>query len=232
MKIVFLFDVDNTLLDNDRVTADLTRYLEKNLGPASRKRYFELFESLRQSLGYADYLGALQNYRIENPTDPNILAMSQFLIDYPFANRLYPNSLDAIAHTQQFGTPAVLSDGDVVFQPRKVTRSGIAESINPGGAGGGAILIYIHKEQMLPDVEARLPADHYVMIDDKVRILTEMKKTWGNKLTTIFPVQGHYALDQKLVASYPPPDITIQKIGDLCNLTLNDFLPSSSQSQR
>jgi FMN phosphatase YigB (HAD superfamily) len=221
--ILFLFDIDNTLLDNDRVTADLTRYLETHLGPGPRKRYFEIFETLRRELGYADYLGALQRYRVENPKHPGILAMSSWLIDYPFANRLYANSLDAIAHVQQFGPAVVLSDGDVVFQPRKATRSGIAEAVH------GNVLIYIHKEEMLDDVAARFPAEHYVMIDDKIRILTAMKKSWPAKLTTVFPVQGHYALDKTLVAQYPAPDITVQRIGDVCNLQLADFLPAAGK---
>jgi FMN phosphatase YigB (HAD superfamily) len=215
--IIFLFDVDNTLLDNDRVTADLVRHLDTHFGEESRKRYFEIFEAHRQELGYADYLGALQRYRIEHPTDSRLLAMSAFLIDYPFANRLYPNSIDAIDHVKQWGTPVILSDGDVVFQPRKVRRSGIFESVD------GHILIYIHKEQMLADVERRYPAAHYVMIDDKVRILAAMKKIWGARLTTVFPKQGHYALDRQTVASYPSPDLTLDRIGDLCRYTLADF---------
>jgi FMN phosphatase YigB (HAD superfamily) len=224
VPILFLFDIDNTLLDNDRVIADLTRYLETHLGPEPRKRYFEIFEALRKELGYADYLGALQRYRVENPRHPGILAMSSWLIDYPFANRLYPNSLDAIAHVQQFGPAVVLSDGDVVFQPRKASRSGIAEAVQ------GNVLIYIHKEEMLDDVEARFPAEHYVMIDDKVRILSAMKKAWGKKLTTVFPVQGHYALDRAAVAQYPAPDITISRIGELATLSLQDLLHHSRLS--
>jgi FMN phosphatase YigB (HAD superfamily) len=213
-SIVFLFDVDNTLLDNDRVTAHLGRHLEQTFGPAARERYFAIFEELRRELGYADYLGTLQRYRIENPHDVKLLQTSSFLVDYPFATRLYPLSLDVVEHVRQWGTPVVLSDGDVVFQPRKVERSGLWEAFE------GRILIYIHKEEELADVEAKYPADHYVMIDDKLRLLTAIKKVWGNRVTTIFPRQGHYAFDEKVLASYPPADVTIERIGDLMEMDL------------
>jgi haloacid dehalogenase-like hydrolase len=219
-SLVFLFDVDNTLLDNDRVTADLKQHLEQQVGPERQQRYWQIFEQLRSELGYADYLGALQRYRVENPRDPGLLAVSRFLIDYPFASRLYPDSLQAVAHVRQWGKAAVLSDGDVVFQPLKVERSGIWQSVD-------GVMIYIHKEQQLQDVEELFPADHYVLIDDKIRILSEVKKIWGARVTTVFPRQGHYALDQKLVASYPPADITIERIGDLLNFKLQDFLSSA-----
>jgi FMN phosphatase YigB (HAD superfamily) len=220
-SIIFLFDVDNTLLDNDHVVADLARYLDSHFGAESRKRYFEIFEEYRASVGYADYLGALQRYRVENPKDARLLAMSSFLVDYPFANRLYPGSLDAIEHVKQWGKPVILSDGDVVFQPRKVQRSGIFEAVD------GNVLIYIHKEQMLDDVMARYPAAHYVLIDDKVRILTAAKQIWGGKLTTIFPRQGHYALDAKSVQSFPKPDLTIERIGDLLQFGRQEFLTAA-----
>ncbi len=213
---VFLFDVDNTLLDNDRVTADLKRHLEQTVGPERTQRYWEIFEQLRSELGYADYLGALQHYRIENPHDPGLLTVSHFFINYPFATRLYPDSLDAITHVQQWGKAVILSDGDVVFQPLKVERSGIADSVD-------GVLIYIHKEKELQDVEQRFPADHYVLIDDKIRILTEVKKIWGTKVTTVFPRQGHYALDPRIVADYPPADITINRIGELVNYKMESF---------
>ena len=212
---VFLLDVDNTLLDNDSVTADLKKHLVDSLGEARARRYWELFEQLRTELGYADYLGALQRYRIENPRDTALLQSSLFLLHYPFANRLYPGALDAIHQLERRGRAAVLSDGDVVFQPRKVERSGI------WGAVEGNVLIYIHKEQMLEDVEQRYPAERYVMVDDKIRILTAMKKIWGARLTTIFVRQGHYALDAETVAKYPPADITIERIGELAFTDLN-----------
>ena len=202
MNIVFLFDVDNTLLDNDRVIADLMRHLEQKVGHDCQQRYWQIFEQLRTDLGYADYLGALQRYRVENQHEPALLAVSRFLVNYPFATRLYPDSLDAVEHVKQWGKAVVLSDGDVVFQPRKVERSGIAEAVE------GNVLIYIHKEKELDDVEKRYPAGHYVLVDDKLRILTEVKRIWGTKVTTVFPRQGHYALDARLVASLPPPPIS------------------------
>jgi len=217
-SVVFLFDVDNTLLDNDRVTADLQRHLEFAVGHVRQERYWAIFEQLRTELGYADYLGALQRYRGEYPRDPHLLTVSHFLLNYPFANRLYPNSLDAIEYVSQFGPVVILSDGDVVFQPMKVERSGLREAVDE------RVLIYVHKELELDDVERRFPADHYVMVDDKVRILTALKQYWGSKVTTVFPRQGHYALDPTEVAKYPPADITIERIGDVTGIELNDFI--------
>jgi hypothetical protein len=220
-SLVFLFDVDNTLLDNDRVTTDLKRHLEQQVGIERQQRYWDIFEQLRTELGYADYLGALQRYRVEHPRDPSLLTVSRFLINYPFATRLYPDSLDAIEHVKQWGKAVILSDGDVVFQPLKVERSGISEQVE------GNVLIYIHKEKELDDVERRFPTDHYILIDDKIRILTEVKKIWGARVTTVFPRQGHYALDPKIVAAYPPADITIERIGDLLKYGREDFVKSA-----
>jgi FMN phosphatase YigB (HAD superfamily) len=221
-QVVFLFDVDNTLLDNDHVTRDLQRHLSAAFGEKSERRYWAIFEEIRAELGYADYLGALQRYRVEHPGDPQLLRVSSFLIDYPFANRLYPGSLDALEHVQRWGPAVILSDGDVVFQPRKVERSGLWEAVE------ARVLIYIHKEQMLDQVEERYPADHYVMIDDKVRILSAMKSVWGARLTTVFPRQGHYALDAREVARYPEPDVTLERIGDLVTFGLEDLLDSAA----
>ena len=221
-NVVFLFDVDNTLLDNDRVTADLKRYLESEVGSERQQRYFALFEELRTDLGYADYLGALQRYRLEYPRDPHLLTVSHFLAYYPFGNRLFPNAIDAVRHIKQWGDAVVLSDGDVVFQPLKIERSGIGASVD------GNVLIYVHKERELDDVEQRHPADHYVMIDDKLRILTEIKKIWGARVTTVFVRQGHYAHDPQVVSSFPPADVAIECIGDL----LNQDLPSLLAAKR
>lgn len=217
-EIVFLFDVDNTLLDNDRVIVDLKEHLERDFGAESRDRYWRIFEELRAELGYADYLGALQRYRLEHLNDPRLLLMSSFLVDYPFAERLYPGALQVIRHLRAWGRTVILSDGDVVFQPRKVQRSGLWEAVE------NRVLIYIHKEQMLDAVVAHYPAAHYVMVDDKLRILAEMKKIMGNRLTTIFPRQGHYALDPKNIAAYPPADITIERIGELSGYDIAEFL--------
>jgi FMN phosphatase YigB (HAD superfamily) len=220
---VFFFDVDNTLLDNDRVADDLKRHLIIRVGETSAQRYWEIFEQLRSELGYADYLGALQRYRVERPRDPKLLAVSHFMINYPFANRLFPESLDAVEHARRLGHAVILSDGDVVFQPRKVDRSGLYEIFE------GHVLIYIHKELELDDVEAKYPANHYVMVDDKVRILAAIKKYWGERVTTLFPRQGHYALDAWQVAQYPEPDITIERIGELQNYSLQQILTAARQ---
>jgi len=220
---VFFFDVDNTLLDNDRVADDLKQYLVKKVGDSSAGRYWEIFEQLRTELGYADYLGTLQRYRIEHPRDPKLLAVSHFMINYPFANRLFPESLDAVDYAQRLGQAVILSDGDVVFQPRKVDRSGLYEIFE------GHALIYIHKELELDDVEAKYPAAHYVMVDDKLRILAAIKQHWGARVTTIFPRQGHYALDTAQLAQYPKPDITIERIGELQKYSLEQILAAAGK---
>jgi FMN phosphatase YigB (HAD superfamily) len=208
-RIVFLFDVDNTLLDNDGVTADLKRHLEKEVGRKGAQSYWSIFKQLRAELGYADYLGALQRYRSEGPHEPHLLTISRFLIDYPFADRLFPSALEVCAHVKRSGAAVILSDGDVVFQPRKVERSGLFKAVQ------GQVLIYVHKEEELADVQERFPADHYVMVDDKLRILAAIKKVWGRQVTTVFVRQGHYALDPKILAAYPPADVSIDRIGDL-----------------
>jgi FMN phosphatase YigB (HAD superfamily) len=220
--IVFLFDVDNTLLNNDQVIADLTKHLKREVGPQRARCYWAIFEQLRARLGYADYLGALQRYRSEYPHDLGLLAVSRFLINYPFANRLFPNSLDVVERVQQWGTAVLLTDGDVVFQPRKVDRSGLFEVVK------GNVLIYVHKEQELDDVAERFPANHYVMVDDKLRILAAIKKTWGRRVTTVFARQGHYALDLKILSTCPAADVSIERIGDLLNLELQDLVPQAA----
>ncbi|MBZ5554538.1 MAG: HAD family hydrolase [Acidobacteriia bacterium] len=225
-KIVFLFDVDNTLLDNDQVIADLSKYLKREVGPRRARCYWTIFEQLRSQLGYADYLGALQRYRSEYPHDLGLLAVSRFLINYPFANRLFPNSLDVIERVKQWGAAVLLTDGDVVFQPRKVDRSGLYEAVD------GRTLIYVHKEHELADVEAQYPADHYVMVDDKLRILAAIKKIWGRRVTTVFVRQGHYALDPKILGTYPAADVSIDRIGALLNYDRQDFVPRAVQVAR
>jgi len=216
-SLVFLFDVDLTLLDNDRITLDLKRHLVRTVGQACADTYWAHFEDLRRELGYADYLGALQRYRVQNPHDPHVLTVSHFLIHYPFANRLYPESLDALEHVRQWGETVILSDGDVVFQPLKVERSGIAEAVE------GRVLIYVHKENELAEVERRFPARHYVLVDDKLRILTAVKAIWGARVTTVFVRQGHYANDAAEVAKYPAADLTIARIGELLSFERSAF---------
>jgi hypothetical protein len=217
-RVVFLFDVDNTLLDNDRVLIDPRYHIEREFGTETRDRYFSILEELYAELGYADYLGALQRYRLEDLYDPRFLTMSSFLVDYPFASRLYPGSIKALEHVRAWGPTVILSDGDVVFQPRKVQQSGLWEAVE------GRVLIFIHKEQMIDEVEKRYPAHHYIMVDDKLHILSAMKRIWGERLTTILPRQGRYALDRKTIATYPSADITIERIGDLVNYDLTALL--------
>jgi FMN phosphatase YigB (HAD superfamily) len=214
---VLLFDVDNTLLDNDAIQDDLSGHLEREVGLESRERYWQIFEELRSQLGYADYLGALQRYRLEHQDDLQLLRISLFLLDYPFANRLYPGALAALSRCRLLGPTVILSDGDVVFQPRKVQRAGLWDAVE------GRVLIYLHKEQMLNAVARRYPAAHYVMVDDKLRILAAMKQVWRERLTTIFVRQGHYALAPRELAAWPPADLTLASIGELldCHLPLS-----------
>ena len=214
MTVVFLLDVDNTLLDNDAVAADLREHLTAAFGEERQKRYWQFFEQLRVELGYADYLGALQRFRLAYPRDTRLLEISSFLVQYPFEKRVYPGALEAIAHLREHGQAVVLSDGDVVFQPLKVERSGIGQAVD------GEVLIYVHKEHELDDVEAHYPAERYVLVDDKLRILHAVKQVWGERVTTVFPRQGHYALDPEQIAQYPPADLTIEAIGELRDLDL------------
>jgi FMN phosphatase YigB (HAD superfamily) len=223
LDVVFLFDVDNTLLDNDAIQEDLGEHLQREFGRASRERYWEIFEGLRTELGYADYLGALQRYRLENLDDPQLFGISFFLLDYPFAARLYPHALAAVAHCGAAARTVILSDGDVVFQPRKVQCSGLWEAF------GGRVLIYLHKEQMLDAVAQRYPARHYVVVDDKLRILSAIKLLWAERVTTVFVRQGHYALDRQELARYPRADVTLEHIGELATidpLRLSGIAPS------
>src|SRR5262245_33698070 len=222
---VFLVDVDNTLLNNEHIQDDLKRHLEREFGAASRDRYWTILEQLFTDLGYRDYLGALQRFRVEHPQDTHLLSMSSFLVDYPFANRLYPGSLDVLERFRSWGQTVILSDGDVVFQPRKVERSGIFEAVD------GNVLIYIHKEEALDDVERRYPAQHYVLVDDKLRILTAVKKVWNSRVTTVFPRQGQYAYDPSILAACPPADLTVERVSDLLDYDLPVLLGGNNRSQ-
>lgn len=223
---VYLVDVDNTLIDNDGIQQDLKDHLEQVYGLASRVRYWKLLEELFEEVGYRDYLGALQRYRAEHPRQVELLSMSSFLIDYPFAERLFPTALEVLERMRAVGPTVILSDGDVVFQPRKVERAGLWDAVD------GHVLIYVHKEQALDDVERRYPADHYVLVDDKPRILAAVKQVWADRVTTVFPRQGSYAHDPKALATFPPADVTIESIGDLLDYDLprlGTLVPSPSR---
>ncbi len=212
--IVFLVDVDNTLLHNDGIQQDLKDHLERAFGLASRERYWRILEDLFVELGYRDYIGALQRYRVEHPREVELLSMSSFLMDYPFADQLYPAALEVLRRLNSLGPTVILSDGDVVFQPRKIEHAGLSDAVD------GRVLIYIHKEEALDDVERRYPAEHYVLVDDKLRILTAVKQLWGERVTTVFARQGSFAHDPKVVGAFPPADVTIERIGDLLDCDL------------
>jgi FMN phosphatase YigB (HAD superfamily) len=216
-RVTFLLDVDNTLLDNDRFAADLGDRLEQAFGASERERYWAIFGRLREQLGLADYLGSLQAFRTGLDDHPDLLAMSEFLLEYPFAARLFPRALEAVAYLNTLGRPMVLSDGDIVFQPRKIQRSGIWDAV------GGRVMIYVHKERVLDHVQQRYPATHYVMVDDKPNLLAAMKSVLKGKLTTVFVRQGHYGLAAESNSVDPAPDIVIERIGDLIDHPLSDF---------
>ena len=211
-KLVFLFDIDNTLLDNDRVTVDLREHLERRVGHERQERYWSIFEELRSEVGYADYLGALQRYRANYPRDLHVLTVSHFLLDYPFSERLFPNAIDVVEGVKAYARPVILSDGDVVFQPHKIRQAGLYDAFD------GAVLIYVHKELELEDVAQRYPAEHYILVDDKLRILSAVKQVWGKHVTTVFVRQGHYAFDQTAISGLPPADYTIERIADISQL--------------
>ena len=214
---IFLLDVDNTLLDNDRFAADLGDRLENCFGAAQRARYWDIFAQRRTALGLADYLGSLQEFRAGLDDNPQLLDMSQYLLEYPFASRLFPRALEAIAHLRTLGSPVVLSDGDIVFQPRKIQHSGIWDAVE------GRVMIYVHKEKVLDHMQRRFPAEHYVMVDDKANLLAAMKSVLGGQLTTVFVRQGHYALAAESNSVVPAPDLVIERIGDLLNHNSTDF---------
>jgi FMN phosphatase YigB (HAD superfamily) len=225
--IVFLIDVDNTLLDNDAIQQDLKDHLERSYGGAARERYWKILEDLFAELGYRDYLGALQRYRVEHPREVELLSMSSFLIDYRFADRLLPGALKVLERLSRLGTTVILSDGDVVFQPHKVERAGLADAVD------GRVLIYIHKEEALDDVERRYPAERYILVDDKLHILAAVKQFWGERVTTVFARQGSYAHDPTMLDAFPPADVTIERIadlleGDLPRLQLTSPMPAAS----
>lgn len=224
LPVVFLLDVDNTLLDNDTAQNDYRSHLKFECGASAAERYWEIFESRSKELGYADYLGALQRYRLDDMHDPRLFLISAFMLDYPFRDRLFPGALDVIRHLRTMGLVVIVSDGDVVFQPRKIERSSLWQAVD------GNVLIYIHKETEMAEVERRYPAGHYFMVDDKLRILTAMKQIWGDRLTTVFPHQGHFALDAQALSTYPPADIEIERIGDLLKYDLAMLLGAGRHS--
>ena len=224
-SIVFLVDVDDPLLDNDRIQNDLRNNLEREFGQGNRDRYWVMQEEMSQEAGCRDYLRALQRYRSENPTDVRILSMSSFLADYPFANRLYPGALDVLERFRSWDQTVILSDGDLVFQPRRVERSGISEVVE------GHVFIYVHKQEALEDVWKRYPARHYVLVDDKLRILTAVKKGWGDGVTAVFPRQGKFAHDRAVIAANPTSDVTVARASDLLGFELLALLATSQPTK-
>jgi len=219
--IVFLFDCDNTLLDNDRVHDDLDANLRDTFGVEEAARYWGHYEELRTTLGYADYLGALQRFRLDRQDDPRVLQLSGYLLDYPFADRVYPGALEAVRHCRAWGPTVILSDGDAVFQPRKLERSGIRDAVE------GRVLVYVHKELKLDEVTHLYPARRYVMVDDKPRLLAAMKSVLADRLFTVFPRQGHYALDTAANQGLPPADLDVEHIGELASYDFGELTGAS-----
>jgi FMN phosphatase YigB (HAD superfamily) len=217
-SIWFLLDVDNTLLDNDAAVKDYLTEIRRTVSPEASQRYWEIFQGLAKETGYADYLGALQRYRLEDMHDPKLLHVSSYLLDYEFADRLFSHALQVIQHLSALGVVVILTDGDVVFQPRKIVRAGLWDAVS------GRVLIYIHKEQELREIEQRFPARHYVMVDDKLQILAAVKEQWRERVTTVFVKQGHYAANPDTLAAYPPADITLKHIADLMDFEVHPLM--------
>ena len=221
--VVYLLDIDNTLLDGDRMVADLRLHLESEFSIASAQRFWSALETLRAEFGFVDFLGALQRYRSQIERSgmdaQRLLSTSAFLIDYPYAERLYPRSLEAIRHLNRSGLTVILSDGDVALQPRKVQRSGLWDAVD------GRVLIHVHKERMLDSVKRRYPARHYVMVDDELRILAAMKANWQQQLTTVFLRQGSHAADPTNVNTHTPADITIGSLDELIDIDPARLVP-------
>ncbi len=221
-SVVFLVDVDNTLLDNDRFREDVREHFAQELGEATRDLYWEIQEQLFVDLGYRDYLGALQQAWLESGRDMRVAALSSYLLDYPFAERLYPGALDVLGRLREWGTTVALTDGESVFQPRKLDLAGITAAV------AGEVLVYVHKEEELDDVERRYPAERYVVVDDKLRILTAVKEAWGERVTTVFPRQGQFANDAAIVDELPPADVTVDHIRELLEYDLERLLSPGS----
>lgn len=220
-SVCFLLDVDNTLLDNETAVKDYLAEIRRTVSPEASQRYWEIFQNIAKEIGYADYLGALQRYRLEDMHDPKLLHVSSYLLDYEFSERLFPHALEVIQYLSARGTVVILTDGDVVFQPRKIARAGLWDAV------AGKVLLYIHKEQELHEVEQRFPAQHYVMADDKLRILAAVKEQWRERVTTVFIKQGHYATDPHILAAYPPADITLKHIADLLDHDVHTLMQAA-----
>ena len=218
LPIIFLVDVDDTLLNGDCIQTDFKQHMEREFGIQCRDRYWVIQEELFNELGYRDYLEALQRFRLEYPYEPHLVTAANFFVDYPFANRLYPGALNVLEHFRKWSKTVILTDGDMVLQPRKIQQSGIFEMVE------GNVLVYVHKEEALEDIKRRYPAEHYVLVDDKLRILTAFKKAWANHVTTVFPKQGEFALDPQVLSSYPAADIAVDQISDLLSYSLSDLL--------
>jgi len=214
--VFFLVDVDNTLFDNDRFAVELSAHLEKSFNVAERERYWSLHKKRWAEFGISDYLGTMQQFRQGLQNDPSLLQMSSFLLDFPFGDLLYPHALEVVKHMRSLGPASALSDGDMVFQPRKLQHSGIFDAFH------GNALIYEHKQHELDLLQQRFPAQRYVMIDDKPNILADMKKVLGDRLTTVFVRQGRYAADASPELR-SAPDMKIDAIADLLRYTREDF---------
>jgi FMN phosphatase YigB (HAD superfamily) len=219
-QVIFLFDVDNTLLDNDRMKRDLGDYVNRTFGPGAENELWTLYEEERVKHGYADFLGTLERFRLAHLQDTRVLKLANWVMDYPYIERLYPDALGVVRHVRQWGLPVILTDGDGVFQPHKLERAGLL------GAFGGHVLNYVHKEQELDSVKRAYPAKHYVLIDDKLSLLNLVKKAWGDRVTTVFPRQGHYANDAKILARSQPADIEIERIADLMDYDFSTLQPA------
>lgn len=220
-SIVFLLDVDNTLLDNDRLKEDLQRRFLTLLGQERSDRFWQIYEEVRRDEDYVDY--PLTFKRIaEEQNDPELRTSLETVLEgLQFSSYLYPGVLGTLAYLRTLGTPVILSDGDQVFQPYKIRYSGLERAVD------GHVLIYVHKEQELPRVFAHFPADHYVAVDDKPRILAALETECPTTFTTVLVLQGKYAVPG---AFTPAPDYVIDRIAALHSFSKERFLTNSTDS--
>ncbi len=209
---VFLLDVDNTLLDNDQVRTQLEAAVTDAVGPARATRLWEIYEAVREELDFVNFPETLERFSRECDEVACLGRLSSILYGFPFAECLYPGALQAIHHVKSLGLPVILSDGDQLFQRYKIRAAGLETAVD------GRVLVYVHKEQSTDDIRKRYPATHYVMVDDKPRIHTAMKAVLGDQVTTVMVCQGKYAADPAQ-HDYPDPDVTLDSIQDLVQLT-------------
>jgi hypothetical protein len=214
--LVFLLDVDNTLLDNDRAKEDMAARVEDLVGAERAARWWELYEQVRQETDVVDYPRTLTRYRAVFPDEPRFPHLADFILGLPYAGYVYPGALETLTYLRTLGTTVIVSDGDAVYQAAKIARAGLAAAVDDH------VLIFLHKEGRIEDVRQRYPAEHYLLIDDKLRILARLKGILGDLVTTLHVAQGHYASSERGI--YPAADLEVPSIAAVRQLGREVFL--------